>query len=1313
MSAGADAAQSFSDPTTIPSIDLRGYGHLSGSYRTMPARPGVSVLEIDCDNIAKSQLVQAKYLSDLSCLPGTETTTVPGAPGISATDVNGQGVIAALRSDRRVYIVTAPDVEALSDVIARTLGAKSEQMGSTAEVPVPMYLNRWDKFGFRFYYSPWTDPPDSIAKGYDVDQEFQWAKKEDRSGLVFWDDMHTFDTAEGMSNEAWWDWGEGAAKKYGLPTAINDTMWADIEHYRDQQQQKMPQYVGDFYTIAGQEIGGYGQVSWAATTAADEGYGLIQTTIRDFNGDPNVVSWLEPYGELGHGPQESFLEYGPVADSDYQRFLKARYRTLSVLGQRWYGEPSHYDAWNQVKLPELASFLGWEPGALDLTGTWRIGYEPFVGREPGREEIDRYSNRVVEGTTPAPDDWFQPDFDDSSWPTTVAPGNDDTMFLSKRPAVYRRHFDVPTEWRAAHPHVWLYVWDLNLGIGANVRTWLNGQELPVTTIRIERAHWEALDVSNILTAGPNLLAIGLPKGFIAYRTYLSPVPPDQYPNLGLHRNAEWVDFSDWQQAVKSEQIRRALEMIRQVDPNRNITQMSALDYCDGVKELCEDYGAEFHDTGFMAGVYADFETLLMHGAGLPASAEPGGPPHSLAEYKRMMGLYLSEGVQGVDYFIHIGDVLWQPDIRSYFESTQNQVHMFGKFHAPDAQVAILYSSRVNALTGYPWGSDSNVNMPGGPWTGGYFGWNVGANLRPRCDRDGITPPDFASGSAAKYKVILDTNTSIMDPKLLHDIEKYVRGGGTFVTIAQTGRHSDLEADSWPISKLTGYKVTHIDRLSPSGDPVETRALQLAPDQSVYDAGTLVVLNGVPANGLTLEPAAADVHNLLLWQDGSVAAGYRRFGKGYIVQLGCKWTGTSIPDRIEPGGYTPQEQALTLLLTKLMDWRGIPNIPGHVEPAGEDVLLRHWVSNNGLYDVWTIWNQSATNPYTVDLDLDRRPSVAYDIDTWKSVNLGAAGQSTIAGIDLAPYQTRIFLTARGSLQTAGLDWLTLQRNWWRGTTPPSSTPLPPPSHRFSADLSRGWSWKPLTDSDDAAELAKSRLQSKSWTQMRLGVWTIPYHENVKHAMFQKTFTVPANWIDGRVSLWLQSWFGETFFDKGRVWLDGNLVSDWSADGIAGDDFNGVLKPGTTHTVTAEIMGTTSLLGSRGTCWLAWKPAPLASLDLSGMWTPTQNFLHYDAPVPLPGPYNAFSLRRNVDVPSTFAGKNVVFTANAPRPMVGLIVNGHYVIRQHHMIGDIWTINITPWVIPGASNEIELVTWLGPGAGRVNSFALQSYARNYYP
>ena len=94
--------------------------------------------------------------------------------------------------------------------------------------------------------------------------------------------------------------------------------------------------------------------------------------------------------------------------------------------------------------------------------------------------------------------------------------------------------------------------------------------------------------------------------------------------------------------------------------------------------------------------------MLMRGADLPFSLEPGGPAGSLQEFKRMMGLYFTEGIQAIHYFIHVGSIYWPPDIRAHFKRIQPLINTVGKVHPPKAEIAMLFSDRVANLTGFPW-----------------------------------------------------------------------------------------------------------------------------------------------------------------------------------------------------------------------------------------------------------------------------------------------------------------------------------------------------------------------------------------------------------------------------------------------------------------------------------------------------------------------------------------------------------------------------------------------------------------------------------
>ena len=196
------------------------------------------------------------------------------------------------------------------------------------------------------------------------------------------------------------------------------------------------------------------------------------------------------------------------------------------------------------------------------------------------------------------------------------------------------------------------------------------------------------------------------------------------------------------------------------------------------------------------------------------------------------------------------------------------------------------------------------------------------------------------------------------------------------------------------------------------------------------------------------------------------------------------------------------------------------------------------------------------------------------------------------------------------------------------------------------------------------------------------------------------------------MWLQSWFSTTFFDKGRVFLDGKLLHDWSADALSGVEPE-ALKPGTAHVLMVEIQSEGTLAGLRGGCWLWFVPNPQARLDLSGEWMASREMLRYDAPTQLPGDYKAFAMRRTITVPTRQSGKNAVLSVDGTGPLLGVLINGNWVRRHHHMIGQRWNLNVTPWVKFGEANEIELVCNGSVGQGKVNAISLDFYEPGVYP
>ena len=822
----------------FPPAKLRGYGTVSAHFE--PSADGkASVFTITCENEEKAKLTLAKFLSDEQTLPGVTKVELNarqwgigslrfGGTPFSGFEVKGQGFVAAVRVGNKVFISAGPTREGLVEQVNGSLAGTSDAISSEPEVKVPMWLDRWDQYGFRFYYSPGSKPPGQNDQEYDVRDDFKFAH-DSNAGMVFWNNLSHIMGADGQTDVASWDWAAGWAKANNLPVAINiSSLNYDIpswlpNRYRDGMMHTLPFYLGDSMSVANDRgtSGKVGELAWGATEARDAMLAALQTSVRRFDKDANVVSWCEPHGEIAQAGDD-FVGYGPAADAVFRDYLRSHYSGPDQVGKKWRGNAGAFKGWDDIHVPELAEFLGWGPDALDLAGTWKVNFPDAA---------------------PSPD-VFTPAYDDSSWLTVTAPGDDRNFYLPKKPAVYRRTFDVPADWLAHHPKVWLYVWDLNFrkndpNSHPSVSMTLNGQKVIDNPLQDWHPHWMAPEATIFLKAGPNQITLTLPMGYLAYRIYLTGVEPKQYPNMGEGLNSEWVDYCNWRQWARVESVRRGMEMIREVDPNRPITMMAPNYAADGEKVLAARYGGEFHDTGFMSGCFSDLLPALMRGSDLPMSLETGGSAVDLNDFETDIGDWQMEALAGVDYFIHIGDVMWRPEIRKHFEEQLPQLHLIGKYHLPKADLALLFSTKASTLNGFPWTGDFNTNVLGGDRCG--FGDMLGY-----CPRDALSESDFALGNAAKYKIILDTNTSIMDDAFIGEIEKYVRGGGIFVTFVASGRHSPTKPDSWPISRLTGYDVLTQERFDANGNTLEF-------PNDPRPAGTPSHLTLHPAEGQNIYP----------------------------------------------------------------------------------------------------------------------------------------------------------------------------------------------------------------------------------------------------------------------------------------------------------------------------------------------------------------------------------------------------------------------------------------------------------------------------
>ena len=502
---------------SFPPAKLRAYGTLSAERTLVPDQPQSSVLVVACESEPKAQLVLAKYLSDLGLLPGVNPLPLDTARGkVSARQIGDQGVVAAARVGAKVYIFTAADGPALKSLYEDTLPSGTTINATDAEIPVPMYVDRWDKYGFRFYYGPFVVPQDANHHDlptYDPQQDFAFAKKSGDVGLVIWNSPTGIPGIMDLNSRQWvFD----AARKLDLPLGINlgitDGDVSLIDRYPEGLAPCADGYLGGWY---GAMNWGGATPAWSSDRMQDIALGQLQPLVRDLASRyDNIVNWLEPHEEMCHGVCDLVDDHGPDSKADFHEFLQSKYGTPEAVAKHW-SEPDAFKTWDDVPFPELATFLGWNAQAFDLTGTWKISY-----------------------TVPYGADSAKPDLDDSSWDDIPAPGHGVAHNIPRKPAVFRRHFKMDPAWHRAHPKAWLYLWDFNDARNTTVSVFVNGKAIPETDDTLHMAeHSCALDVTSALTDGDNVITLCLPQAMIDYRCYLSGDEPKVYPALGPQMNA--------------------------------------------------------------------------------------------------------------------------------------------------------------------------------------------------------------------------------------------------------------------------------------------------------------------------------------------------------------------------------------------------------------------------------------------------------------------------------------------------------------------------------------------------------------------------------------------------------------------------------------------------------------------------------------------------------------------------------------------------------------------------------------------------------
>ena len=925
---------------------LRGYGSLGGEYveyGSTPADPAVSILLVRCRDAKKARIALAKYRSDLRCLKGvTEASVTLRDRQVPPGGHRGQGEIAAARSGSKLVHRCGKTTRWRC---SRHLAALN--LETTVDLDVGRRARRLPP--------TWTS---SIAGGSasgslsrsatPEKQEQTYDVRENSNGPIRWASAcnsifssikpavpRAFSmipaSAGALSWPAAWAFPSSCRCRAPAPGWI-------ANRYADEMQQKVPQYAGGWYGINGRN-GFAGSplntLSWASVAGKNRLFADQYQAVRKYKSMPNVTGYGEWHGEVGEDVVAMLMDHGPVADARYRDYLRQKYRRPQTVDQRWSGGQGMIKTWDDVRMPEPANFLGWSERAVDLQGEWRLC-------------------EIAKLPVETKDRWGATDLQDGAWRKLTVPGDDHQLFREnwRVPTIFRRVFHLGDEQLArlkAAGKAWLYVLTLQQGGTAPLRAVLNGKSLADQPLD-RWASWVVVDVTERLRKGDNLLALSLPWGELSYRVYLSPDAPRYYPDLGKEKNAQWVDYRDFISWMREDCLRRSIEAIRHEDPDKFIKIYAPGAITDVMKGLAEDYGCYFHDTGGMSGCWNDCAARPNAQFRIADESRTGRPRPNAARAETDVWLLDDRGTEHG-----------------------------GLFHGHRRHP--LASGPESLVRGPPAAGASAGKVPLSRGGGGRHGRRARpsaqrlplgsfrhaaalehAEERRRRPRASARPAhligesDFLRGNVNKYKVIVDDATLIMDEALVAKIEQWVRGGGIFITQGQTGRHRPETPDAWPINRLTGYRAGGNNdnwRVSAiAGQPIFTD-----PAWTQLDKNGSPVLGGA---GLYLEKVAPECQDILTWPNkAGIAMGVRPLGKGKVITMG-----TPMPNA--PNGWV-----------ELLGWCGV-TMPA--APTAPGCRVAHFVSNNGLYDVYVVAADQINEPAAVTLAIPGKQATMLSVLT---------------------------------------------------------------------------------------------------------------------------------------------------------------------------------------------------------------------------------------------------------------------------------------------------------------------------------------------
>jgi hypothetical protein len=1292
----------MASPLNDTSAALRGYGKI---HLTETSKNGATIWKLEATSPTNAATVVGKFLADLDLSPGV--TSVDAANSHNAVHgidtplitVPGNGVYSGYVIGSVGYVIHATDAEGIRTAIAASGDVGKEIQADAADLTYPPYLDRFDRNGWGFYgfggnfgHLGKSPGPDSTDPEADMD----WIQKY-KFRFELWPNPADFDDNWSVSERHTHGWLLNEAEKRGVP--VSGRLYGALPHvkeFTDMRDVEQPFMEGGWYwSILGYRD--YPRQSWFSKPGRLYMARQARDEVNMYADHPEIESWMMPYGEVGTSTW--YVYHGDVSQSaqdDWHARIQKEGLSLAELSAMYERTDKPFTSYNEVPIPEIATFAGLPREIQDLEGDWHAKVES----QPG------------EGTT---GQWW--DADVSTWDHLHMPGSVYWFKYSKYttylPKWVVRDFDYDAA-KAGDQPVYLYDFaraENNDGT-KTMPVYLNGQKVA------DVASWGAWDVTKLLKPGTNRLAIN--TDMFAGRVYLSTEKPELYPYLGAERNKLWTLYNQWLADGRSKSSEMALAGIRAAEPNKPIKIM-APPFADEWLDLESKYGAWGHFTG--EGTWAFFwykryDFLY----GLPGTSEGAGPG-DLASLWLLYQRVMLEGLNGHDQVFSVQFITGLPDEKKFFEDHMAVIKQMGRYDIAGPQVAI-YRSNNQATTLMP----GPLPLPAGASheIQSVWNWDFARGTFQSAGYSGLYVDDggISSGKIARYPLLMDNGNEILTPAAIKNVGDWVKAGGTYIALPFTGRSIPSAPDSWPIQALTGCTVSKM-RTPGQG------SVTISPNNAIFkdlagktfnDDGSDKEGNGVEHNLLSTElKPGADCTVLATFEDGAPAIVMHQLGKGRVITLGSMFF-NHIQDKV--GMWLPDQQD-TDFFRDFFTGLGFPSPNWTTDHL---VLTQRYRTNNGLDDAVVLDNFAAADR-TVDLHVrvDRKPEKVYRVamNEVTEVPFTMDGDMvTVSQMAIPKDEVQLYYFRSHPAEDAVAHWWEYQKKMWHPLSP-EKLDFSSISHgRFvdqAVDLKGDWEY--AQDEGAASAVNQGQIPARAATVKPwiLDIYNTKGADPTKPVYAWKTFTVRPEWLadKGVTKLVAAAVDGDFSTAQREFHLNGQLLQK---DGFFNPDVESLLKPGTNVlTVKFAVPTQAKYIGALGAIYLTHTKQPVKTIDLSGTWAANPPGMG-DArdstgpTVQFPGKASAFLPTRTVDIPADWKDKYIItyYAVGARGSSIGAIVNETGVIRRHdHLYGDETEVDITPFIQWGKTNTIAMLSTGGQSLDATHDWDISKVELRLYP